>query len=337
MKLVFTNGDSAGARIEKLGLGYQVEPWRDVLHEGPLRANLPLAKRSEERAHFIAKWCGEKFPDVQQGFKDRDKLLFNLIEYERVELWFEHDLYDQLQLAQILDFAHHNLASQEFFLVQSDDYLGEISDEVFKALPNMAKPVSSDMKTYAAGAWAAITNDTPELLCRIFDHQDLPFIAPSIRRLIMEYPDVKHGLPTSIYNAMMLLIDGPDTIGRLFHHMQNCELTKFMGDTSFANHLDELGTCAQPLIAGENAIYSTSDVMRRINNDGNADDLEGRRSFFQQKIHLTEYGQKVMGKTENHVLRNGIDRWICGVHLTPENLYFYDTSRAKLVRGDQCA
>lgn len=325
MKLVYTNGDSACSKIQGLQLADKVVPWRDILHEGPVEGHMPLAKRSEARAKFIFEFDGGDQTELHQNFKDRDKTLFYLNEYSRVELWFEHDLYDQLQLLQILDFAHHNLERQEFYLVQSDDYLGEMDDDAFKALPSLSKPVTPDMKAYSAKAWAALTKSTPDNLIRVLDNPDMPFVAPAIRRLVMEYPDSRSGLPTSIYNALTLLLNGPATTGKLFEHMQNCELAKFMGDLSFAKYIDELGTCLQPLIAGENVIYSTSKASGRKS-------PEQIQSYFRQKIHLTEFGKQVMERAANHVSKNGIDRWICGVQLTPENLYFYDMKRAKIVR-----
>lgn len=325
MKLIYTNGDSASSKIEELKLADKVVPWRDILHEGPVEGHMPLAKRSETRAKFIQEFDNSDPSEILKGFKERDKTLFYLNEYSKVELWFEHDLYDQLQLLQILDFAHHNLEQQDFYLVQTNDYLGEMDDETFRALPGLAKPVTEEMKAYASKAWHALTQKTPDNLIRVLDNKDMPFTAPAIRRLVMEYPDSRTGLPTSIFNAFTLLLNGPASIGKLFEHMQNCELAKFMGDLSFAKYIDELGTCLQPLIAGENVIYSTSKASGRQN-------LEQIQNYFKQKIHLTEFGRKVMERDANHVSKNGIDRWICGVHLTPENLYFYDMKRAKIVR-----
>lgn len=333
MKLIYTNGDSASSKIEELKLADKAVPWRDILHEGPVEGHMPLAKRSESRAKFIHEFAGGDPTEILQGFKERDKTLFYLNEYSRVELWFEHDLYDQLQLLQILDFAHHNLEQQDFYLVQSYDYLGEMDDDAFQALPVLSKPVTQSMKAYASKAWNALTQETPANLIRVLDNEDMPYTAPAIRRLVMEYPDSRTGLPTSIFNAFTLLLNGPASVGKLFKHMQNCELAKFMGDLSFAKYIDEFGTCLQPLIAGENVIYSTSKAS--LSKMGDQQNLDQTQGFFDQKIHLTDFGKKVMGREANHVSKNGINRWICGVHLTPDNLHFYDMRRAKIV-PDPC-
>ena len=47
------------------------------------------------------------------------------MKFDRIELWFEHDLYDQLQLLQILDvFAGEDLPKRQIAPVQADEYLG---------------------------------------------------------------------------------------------------------------------------------------------------------------------------------------------------------------------
>ena len=52
--LHITNGDSAAAVMRRAGFSGEILPWRDVLHEGPVSALLPLTTLSPLRAHFIA-------------------------------------------------------------------------------------------------------------------------------------------------------------------------------------------------------------------------------------------------------------------------------------------
>ena len=40
---------------------------------------------------------------IERDFIERDNVLKSYGEYARVILWFEHDLYDQLQILQILN------------------------------------------------------------------------------------------------------------------------------------------------------------------------------------------------------------------------------------------
>src|SRR3954471_20491615 len=97
-----TNGDSTAHTLRLTSLGGRVLPWRDALNEGPVPPLGPAALR-EVRTRFLSS-CGfgaenELLLDLER----RDGLLDEVIgETRSVVLWFEHDLYDQLQLLQVL-------------------------------------------------------------------------------------------------------------------------------------------------------------------------------------------------------------------------------------------
>src|SRR5512135_2562234 len=99
--LHITNGDSV--QIGSTGLGGEVLFWRDVWHEGPVPAGLPLEKLTASRAKFLARYGNQGQAESLEHMRARDRTLANFNTYQEVVLWFEHDLYDQLQLLQILD------------------------------------------------------------------------------------------------------------------------------------------------------------------------------------------------------------------------------------------
>ena len=47
---------------------------------------------------------GIEFGEIAADFAARDAVLSAHSGFDRIELWFEHDLYDQLQLVQVLAF-----------------------------------------------------------------------------------------------------------------------------------------------------------------------------------------------------------------------------------------
>ena len=136
-----TNGDLAAAVIRRVAPG-EVIPWRDVLHEGPVRAGLTLDELSTERAAFIteAGWG-------RASFADRDAALRSLVAEDEVVLWFEHDLYDQLQIAQILArLAELRVPAERITLICIGEHLGiahfgglgELRPDQLEALPAAA-------------------------------------------------------------------------------------------------------------------------------------------------------------------------------------------------------
>jgi hypothetical protein len=79
------------------GLARRVVYWRDVLHEGPV-PEVPPAELRRIRAEYLA---GHDSAGVLRQLTERDQALEAGCDGEYV-LWFEADLYDQLQIAEIL-------------------------------------------------------------------------------------------------------------------------------------------------------------------------------------------------------------------------------------------
>ena len=84
------------------GFAGDVLPWDDVLHEGPVPEGLSLDELRQVRARFIAERGWGDFDTVLADFSVRDGVFENFEAQGEVSLWFEFDLYDQLQLCQIL-------------------------------------------------------------------------------------------------------------------------------------------------------------------------------------------------------------------------------------------
>ena len=319
MKLIITNGDSAASRISGFDSAAKIVPWRDVLHDGPVLKCQNLDEQSESRARFIADFANMDLASVLADFKARDAVLNNAAAYEKVELWFEHDLYDQLQLLQIVDHLNRHMPEQEVHLVQAEDFLCEISEDSFQTLPNCAVAVSDEQKRFASNLWQAFTNPEPHALIRFADEEaPLPFVPSAIKRLLAEFPDKKTGLPVSLYNALTLLHEGAATIGRLFRHMQEKEDAKFMGDLSFAHLLDGVAHAPSPLLLGSRGTLEKA-------GEGDA------AAYFGQQVELSPVGKEVMAGWVNHVRINGINRWIGGVHLRDTEGYFYDRTIDQIV------
>ena len=100
-----TNGDSAGNTLRQTALGGAVLPWQDVLHEGPVPAG-PRRELLQARAAFLSACGWGSRRSILASLEDRDRQLVQALkDGQQVVLWFEHDLYDQLQLVDALALA----------------------------------------------------------------------------------------------------------------------------------------------------------------------------------------------------------------------------------------
>ena len=310
--LNITNGDSAVNIMKQAGVPGAFLPWRDVLHDGPVPAGLSLEDLSMVRASFIANRGWGTPEAVIQGFRERDNVLKSYDQYEKVVLWFEHDLYDQLQVLQILDWYHqHQPIKSELAIICVDQYLGMLSPEQMATLYRYEQTVLEDQLVLASKAWAAYRSATPEKWCALLqsDTRALPYLDGAIIRQLQEYPDCRTGLSRTARQALTIIAQGEKRPGRVFDLYQKTEERMFLGDASFWVMLHELLESSPPLL------------------EGTALSLPARPD---QALSITTAGKEVLSGKRNWLDSLALDRWMGGVHLTSSNSWCWNPVTASL-------
>ena len=327
--LIITNGDSAVARIEEARIAGAILPWRDVLHDGPVPATGGLERLSAIRSAFIASDLGLGADEVAAEFTARDAAVRGHAGFARIEIWLEHDLYDQLQLLQILDFFHAENRTEGLYLVQADDYLGLQGPEAMRRLADGAAPVTRDQLALADAAWAAFTAQTPHRLARLAesDTSALPHLAPALKRLLGELPDPVRGLTLTEERALGGLVEQDATTGELFRRVTEQDEAQFLGDASFFRRLDSLAFSDDPLIEG---LPGPSPEYCGLGAGPQLGYAESARA----RLRLTKTGRAVMAGRVDHRVINRIDHWVGGVHVSPAALIRYDRAHGQLVAQD---
>lgn len=327
--LILTNGDSAVARLAEAGIGGAVLPWRDVLHDGPVPETPALECLSAIRSSFIARDLGLSADEVGAEFATRDASVRGHAGFARVGIWLEHDLYDQLQLIQILDFFHGENRSAGLLLVQADDYLGRQGPDSMRRLAHHAAPVTEAQLALAAEAWAAFTARTPHRLAKLAngDTDGLPHLGPALKRLLAELPDPVRGLTLTEERALQGLRDDEPTTGELFRRVSEQDDAQFLGDASFFRRLDALAFADDPLIEG---LPAPSQAMT---GPGVRPD-RGYADYARSRLRLTKTGRAVLAGRVDHRVANRVDHWVGGVHVSPAALIRYDRTAGRLVAQD---
>lgn len=253
--LHITNGDSAAGSSSQSRISGHVLPWRDVLHEGPVPGGLQLEALSEVRARFIAEegWAPETAaPNL---FEERDSILRLAEAREDVVLSFEADLYDQLQLIQLLDwFSQHPPRSLNLLCIADHPAiprflgLGQLSPAQMADLFPTREPVSPEQLKLGHEAWEAFRAPTPFPLADIlaWDTGPLPFLAAALLRLLEEYPSVEAGLGRTEGQVLSTLARGAESFPAVFVANQDMESRPFMGDTTLWARIGMLATGPAP-------------------------------------------------------------------------------------------
>ena len=318
--LHITNGDSAAETIKDVVFSGQILAWRDVLHEGPVPANLSLAQLSQVRAEFIAAQGWGNRLEIEQSFAERDQLLSRFQEQDEVVLWFEHDLYDQLQLLQILAwFAECDLliptklkliCINESPGVQPFFGLGQLNANQLAALYPQRTLLAREQIKLGRAAWEAFTASEPTEITTLLAGKTLalPFLHNALLRHLQQFPSNVNGLGRSEQQILAAIAAGNHTPSEIFHADQAMEEAVFMGDSTFWSYLKRLCEGAQPLLK----VASGAEFFLPL--------TPSDKNFLAQKLVLTDTGRAVLAGQADQIKLNGIDRWFGGVHLQGQEI-----------------
>jgi DNA-binding transcriptional MerR regulator len=327
-RLHVTNGESAGNTLRQTSLGGAVLPWQDALHAGPV-PDVGRAELLRVRARFLSEcgWGGQRA--LLSALERRDRQLVDaLAGSAQVVLWFEHDLYDQLQLLDALTLAREHDAAPELIVVGSFPGkpgfagLGELTADELEMLWPAREPAAPETLDAAGEAWAAIRAAEPTALAEQATSAvpGLPFVAPALRRLLEELPAPGDGLSTTERRALLALADGAATPVAAFIAAQHLEEAPFLGDTWFFRALSDLGRGDARLVETDEHEPLPAAPPR---SDGQV--------YARLPLRLTETGKRVLAGKLDRVEVAPVDRWVGGTHVTADALWRWDPVTRTLV------
>ncbi len=313
--LNITNGDGAAGLLRASTVAGDILAWHDLMFEGPFPAGLDLEATSKLRAAYFAK-AYPKDGDAARQFQDRDRGLAAGPQYDRIVLWFEHDLLDQLQLLQLLDwFADTDLGDTALDLVCIGAYpgidpfrgLGQLTPEQVATLLDDAAPVSQAQLRLGKAGWVAFRSPDPRAIETYLreDLGSLPFLHSALSRHLEEFPSVRNGLGRTDRQLLELISDGNEEPGALFADNMARETAMFIGDWCTFRHVGALCN-------GENPLLQTNHGGPF--NYPPCSDLP-MAEFRDQRLSLTDTGQRVLANDADATTLNAFNYWLGGVHL----------------------
>jgi hypothetical protein len=301
--LHITNGDSAAGTMNEARIIGDILPWRDVLHDGPVPGGLSLPQLSPVRARFLSEVGWDDEAQLLHAFKARDDVVLRYEEYEGVVLWFEWDLYDQLQLLQLLDFFADRLGTREtplrLELVSLAGYLGNLQPEKFHDLYARRQPVNVAMLSLGKKAWRAVTSSDPRDVVRILegDTSPLPFLEGALNRFLEELPWSSDGLSRAERQLVEGIAGGASKFSDVFQYATGREERIYCGDASAALYLQRLAGGVSPLVSFQSNGQALKDA----------------------DLSVTDAGRSVLAEDKDWIELGGSDRWLGGVHLEGAN------------------
>jgi hypothetical protein len=272
---------------------------------------LDLHELSKIRAQFIAE-CGWSAPEeARRQFEARDTALETSAPDTPVLLWFESDLYDQLQLCQVLAWYQERPQRPAVSMISTADEsgfrsLGAMQPEALAELGQRAKPVRKEQFALAARAWEAFRSPDPAAVHRLQreNTQALPDLSAALKRLLQELPARGNGLSRTEHAALKAVAEGARAPAEVFVAVHTREERPFMGDWAFWRllaHLSSGGSALLELASGAKPRFPPQ--------------VPAAAAFGAQRFRLTPAGRDVLDGKKDAVATIGLDRWWGGTHL----------------------
>lgn len=309
----------------------EILPWRDILHDGPVPRDLSLAELSRVRASYLASIGDGNYSELAQEFVARDSLLERFSEFERLVLWFEWDLYDQLQLIQILDVIAHRLAAMEnqsppIEIVSLGGYLGTLPVARFPTLYEERSTVTPDMLALGQAAWRAFTSPDPSDVVVFLETATdaLPFLEGALWRHLEELPSMRNGLSRAEEQLLEAIANGKSSFGDAFRYAAEREERIYCGDSSAALYLQRLSRGPEPLV-----VYPSGSRVQAPKTESESN------AFRDAEFVLTDSGREVLAGKGDWIRLGGSDRWLGGVHLDGSKARWrWDQTERRVIETD---
>ncbi len=299
-------GSDIQMSLPTAGLHGDFLEYSDPVCQGPLIKGEQLLKARAEFLSNYVKLSGVSIENIEQQLQSDEEILRECADnYQRVVLWFEHDIYDQLILARVLACFSTNKVPVRLEIVSVNDYpgstrfvgLGQLPPEALHLLWQKRVLINEQQLSLGHAVWDALCSSDFLNLHSLLNAEKtnvLPYMAQAIKRYLQELPSVDNGLGLCENLILQALVDKSYRAGKLFSYVTgSLEPTPWLGDIMFWHILKKLSNSAYPVIRIEKA--------------------EGDKSWHLNKVSITQTGIDVFYKHSDWLNLNQSDdlfwRW----------------------------
>lgn len=197
------NGDCTLAIMNKQQMAGDKVVWREVLCEGKTVPQVGSKGFWAERTDFFEAFFEAAPNQFRKWTIEEFEKLYRFRDYEEVVLWFEHDLFCQINMVALLSwFANQDRGNTRIALVclgNHPDYedmisLGEIHPKYYPELFNNRKTLHQKDLNEALRVWNCYCSDDPADLLKLKINGSFPYLKKALKAHLKRFPSVKNGL-----------------------------------------------------------------------------------------------------------------------------------------------
>lgn len=317
------NGDSTTNTLKEFGFAGEHRAFQEVLMEGPAPGGLSPDEWVAVRAGFLADAYEQEIEKCEKDLRAQEAWMRKFSECDETILWFEHDVFCQINLIYLLDWFSKR-SPRRLSLICVGEFpgkpdfrgLGELTGEQLASLFDTRHEVTEAELRLAARAWAAYCSADPGEIVRLFDDDTsaMPFLGQALRLHLMRFPSARNGLGRIENTTLEMIASGAIGFKSLFPKFGQAEPVYGMGDSQFWCALKRIGEARDPLITISGIAASNSN------------------RYHGASFELTETGRAVLAGERDFIELNGIDLWLGGVHLVDGLVWRWDAHAGVLTR-----
>ncbi|MEJ2585921.1 MAG: DUF1835 domain-containing protein [Robiginitalea sp.] len=203
-QLHITNGDNFTQRLRKLKFKGEIITWREMLCEGKTVTNVGSEAFWKTRFDFLHKnYNVSKSWFVEKTLKEY-RSLCNHKQEEEIILWFEYDLFCQINMLAVISWLKTHRRHVQISLACSGNEdatnrlygLSELSDAQVKKLFKNRVELSQDDIEFADYVWQLYCSDNPIRLEHLtdFDQYQFQYLGEALKTHLKRFPTIKNGL-----------------------------------------------------------------------------------------------------------------------------------------------
>lgn len=322
------NGDCSAETAKQSTIPGEHFAWSEALIDGPAPTNVSEAEWHKLRAAHLSESYGVDANDTEDGLRAQEDKLKSYPEHDEVVLWFEQELFCQVNLLYLLDwFSQSELGKTRLSLIFVGEFpgvpnfhgLGELTPEQMASLFPARQEVTPAEFELATKAWAAYRSSDPTEIERLLetDCAAMPFLKQALRLHLERFPFVRNGLGRIQNKGLEFIQNGLHKFSEIFPRFANEERFYGLGDSQFWNALNGLTHTPEPLLKTNGS-----------STNGHLNPEKMRQAEFE----MTETGTAVLNGDGDFVEINGLDTWLGGVHLNGNaDVWRWDDQRERLV------
>ena len=294
-KLNILNGDGAFPSFSQSNLPGEVRIFREMLCEGPAKENFNSEAFWKTRVNFMT-----SLNDISEEAyfqKTKDELLngADLEDYEEITLWFEYDLFCQINMVALLAWFYQLKLSNTISLVcigKVEGYdkmvgLGEVDPKLFKSFYEQRVNLNDNDLLYAQQIWLLYCSPHHSALTTLMvtsSNYQLEFIESALQYHLLRFPSRFNGLNLIEQQMVELVSSKAQTKNGLIRSMLEQDYFYGYGDLQYDFTYRKLA----PLFKMEDDLISLSELGHQI--------IDGSENYSDHRTYSHQYGGAEMNE-----------------------------------------